>query len=88
MRCRESCVVISCGRCDDEALWAQLNKAYTAAQVHNHTPAEIKSFLDGLEPAPLGVVPAQSWRAGLHEALTAPPGPVYVLAGVARKPTA
>ena len=24
-----SCVVISCGRCDDEALWAQLSKAYT-----------------------------------------------------------
>lgn len=83
-----SCVVISCGRCDDEALWAQLNKAYTAAEVHNHTLAEIESFLDGLEPAPLGVVPAQSWRADLHEAPTAPPGPVYVLAGVARRPTA
>ena len=83
-----SCVVISCGRCDDEALWAQLNKAYIAAEVHNHTPAEIEGFLDGLEPVSPGVIPAQSWRAGWHGAPVAPPGPVYVLAGVARKPTA
>jgi hypothetical protein len=83
-----SCVVISCGRCDDEALWTQLNKAYTAAEVHNHTAAEIEGFLDGLEPVPPGVVPAQSWRGGWHDAPAAPPGPVYVLAGVARKPAA
>jgi len=79
-----SYVVISCGRCDDEALWAQLNKAYTAAEVHNHAQAEIEGFLDGLEPVPPGVVPAQSWRGGWHGAPAAPPGPVYVLAGVAR----
>ena len=83
-----SCVVISCGRCDDEALWAQLNKAYAAAEVHNHTPAEIEGFLDGLEPVPPGVVPAQSWRGGWRDAPAAPPGLVYVLAGVARKPAA
>ena len=81
-----SCVVISCGRCDDEALWAQLSKAYTAAEVHNHTPAEIERFLGGLGLVPPGVVPAQSWRAGWHGAPAAPPGPAYVLAGVARKP--
>jgi hypothetical protein len=83
-----SCVVISCGRCDDEALWAQLCQAYTAAKVHNHPPADIERFLDGLEPAPPGVVPAQSWRGDWHDAPATPPGPVYVLAGVARKPTA
>jgi len=83
-----SCAVISCGRCDDEALWAQLSKAYTAAEVHNHTQAEVERFLDGLEPAPPGVVPAQSWRGNWHDAPATPPGPVYVLAGVARKPTA
>ena len=83
-----SCVVISCGRCDDEALWAQLSKAYTAAKVHNHAPAEIEKFLDGLEPAPPGVVPAQSWRGDWHDTPVTPPGPVYVLAGVARKPAA
>jgi len=83
-----SCAVISCGRCDDEALWAQLSKAYTAAEVHNHTQAEVEGFLDGLELAPPGVVPAQSWRGNWHDAPATPPGPVYVLAGVARKPTA
>jgi hypothetical protein len=83
-----SCVVISCGRCDDEALWAKLSKAYTAAEVYNHTPAVIEGFLDGLEPVPPGVVPAQGWRGGRHDAPTAPPGPVYVLAGLARMPNA
>jgi len=34
------------------------------------------------------VVPAQSWRGNWHDAPATPPGPVYVLAGVARKPTA
>ena len=83
-----SCVVISCGRCDDEALWTQLCQAYNATMVHNHPPAEIETFFDGLEPAPPGVVPAQSWRGDRHDAPAAPPGPVYVLAGVARKPIA
>jgi S-adenosyl methyltransferase len=83
-----SCVVISSGRCDDEALWAQLSKAYIAAEVHNHPPAEIERFLNGLGLVPPGVVPAQSWRGGWHDAPAAPPGPVYVLAGVARKPAA
>ena len=81
-----SYVVISCGRCDDETLWTQLNQACTAAEVHNHTPTEIEGFLHGLEPIPPGVVPAQSWRGGSHDAPLAPPGPMYVLAGVARKP--
>ena len=81
-----SYVVISSVRCDDEALWAKLSEGYTAADVYNHTPAEIEGCLDGLETVSLGVVPAHGWRAGTHDASAAPPGPVYVLAGVARKP--
>lgn len=81
-----SCVVISCGRCDDQALWAQLSRAYTAAEVYNHTPAEFEGFLDGLELVAPGVVPTQSWRPGWHDTPATSPGPVYVLAGVARKP--
>ena len=81
-----SYVVISCVRCDDEALWAKLSAGYTAADVYNHTPAEIEGCLDGLETVSLGVVPAHGWRAGSPDASAAPPGPVYVLAGVARKP--
>jgi len=83
-----SCVVISCGRCDDQALWARLSRAYTAAEVHNHAPAQIGRFLGGLGLVPPGVVPAQSWRGGWPGAPAAPPGPVYVLAGVATKPAA
>jgi len=83
-----SCVVISCVRCDDEALWTKLSQAYTAADVYNHTSAEIEGCLDGLETVSLGVVPAHGWRAGSPDAPATPPGPVYVLAGVARKPAA
>ena len=36
-----SCVVISCGRVDDEGLWAKLREAYTAADCYNHAPAEV-----------------------------------------------
>jgi len=83
-----SYVVISCVRCDDEALWAKLSQAYTATKAYNHTPAEIEGFLDGLETVSLGIVPAHGWRGDSHDAPATPPGPVYVLAGVARKPAA
>lgn len=80
-----SCVVISCGRCDDEALWVKLREACTSADVYNHAPAEVAGFLAGLEPVPPGIAPAQSWRGGWHDAPAIPPGPAYALAGVARK---
>jgi S-adenosyl methyltransferase len=81
-----SCVVISSVRCPDETLWAQLSRAYTAAEVYNHTPAESQGFLDGLELVPPGLVAAQSWRAGWHDVPATSPGPVYVLGALARKP--
>jgi S-adenosyl methyltransferase len=81
-----SYVVISCGRCDDEALWEQLREAYTAAELYNHSPAELAGFLDGLEPVPPGIAAAQGWRGGWNDAPVTPPGPAYVLAAVARKP--
>lgn len=80
-----SCIVISCGRCDDEALWNQLRDAYTAAEVHNHTPAEIERFLGGLEVVPPGLVPAQNWRGGWNDVPSTSPESVYVLVGIARK---
>ncbi len=81
-----SYAVISCGRCDDEELGKRLNGAYTAASLHNHTPAEVAGFLAGLELVPPGLTAAQSWRGGWHDVPVTPPGLVYVLAGVARKP--
>lgn len=80
-----SIVVMSCFRCDDEALWRELSEAYTAADAWNHAPRTIIGFLDGLELVPPGLVPAQSWRGGWHDVPSAPPGPAYVLAGIARK---
>jgi S-adenosyl methyltransferase len=35
-----SCVIISCGRYDDEALWKQLSEAYIAADSYNHAPGQ------------------------------------------------
>ncbi len=45
----------------------------------------MKSFLGALEPVPPGLAVAQGWRAGWHDAPATPPGPVYILAGVAKK---
>lgn len=81
----DSYMVISCGRCEDEALWKQLSEAYTAADLYNHSPADLAEFLGGLELVPPGLVAAQSWRGGWHDVPATPPGPVYVLAGVAKK---
>jgi hypothetical protein len=81
-----SLVVVSCGRCDDEAPWAKLREAYTAADLHNHSPAEVEGFLGGLELVPPGVVAAPSWRGGWHDVPVTPPGPVYVLSAAALKP--
>jgi len=79
-----SCLVISCGRCDDQALWHQLREAYTAASVYNHAPADVEGFLADLEFVPPGLVAAQNWRVESNGASTSP-GSVYVLAGIARK---
>jgi S-adenosyl methyltransferase len=81
-----SYVAISCGRCDDEALWKQLREAYTAADAHNHAPTEVAGFLDGLEVVPPGLTAAQNWRGGWHDAPAASAGPASVLGCVARKP--
>ena len=80
-----SCVVVSCGRCDDEALWNQLKDAYTAASAYNHSPADVEGFLAGLQLVPPGLVAAQNWRGGQNDAPATSPDSVYVLAGMARK---
>jgi len=80
-----SCVVISCARWDDEVLWKELSEAYTDAGSYNHAPAEITGFLECLKLVPPGLVAAQNWRGGWHHVPAAVPGPVYVLAGVAKK---
>lgn len=80
-----SLMVVSCWRSEDEALWRQLGEECTAAPAYNHAPGEVEAFLDGLELIPPGLAAAQNWRGGWHDIPAAPPAPVYVLAGVARK---
>jgi len=80
-----SCIVISCGRCDDQTLWDQLRDVYMAASAYNHARADVEGFLAGLELVPPGLVAAQNWRGGSNDAPSTMPGSVYVLAGMARK---
>jgi hypothetical protein len=64
----DSCVAVSCGRRDDEAMWQQLSEAYTAA-AYNHTPAEVAGFPAGLELVPRG---SPRRRAGAAAGMTCP----------------
>jgi O-methyltransferase involved in polyketide biosynthesis len=78
-----SCLIISVAHFDDEGIGKQLAQEYTAAEWHNHTPADVASFFAGLDMAGPGVTEAQTWRPWQTE-------PVmrrrdgHVLAGVAR----
>jgi len=82
-----SCLIISVARYDDEMLSKRMSAEYTAANWHNHSPADVVSFFAGLDLVGPGVTEAQTWRAWMPE-------PVmrhrdgHVLAGVARKPQA
>jgi hypothetical protein len=77
-------VVVSVGR-NDPRMWAQVRENYTAAVLHNHGRDEAASFFAGLELVPPGLVPAHTWRAGMTTVPGTPPGPAYVLGGVAVK---
>lgn len=49
-----SALVISVGRNDDPAMWAQVRERYTAAVLHNHGRDEALSFFEGLDLVPPG----------------------------------
>lgn len=80
-----SVLVVSVGRNDDSQMWAQVREKYTAAVLHNHGEKEALSFFDGLDLVPPGLALADAWRAGLTTGPKTPPGPAYVLGGVAVK---
>jgi O-methyltransferase involved in polyketide biosynthesis len=80
-----SALVISAGRNDDPQMWAQVREQYTAGVLHNHGREELLSFFDGLDLVPPGLVLAHAWRAGMPAVPGTPPGPAYVLGGVAVK---
>jgi len=53
--------------------------------LHNHGRDEVLSFLGGLDVIPPGLALADAWRAGMASVTDRPPGPAYVLGGVAVK---
>jgi len=59
--------------------------AYTAAQIHIHSPEEIQGFFGGLDLLPPGVVPVRSWSDG-DPTPNLKPRTATFLAGVAGKP--
>jgi O-methyltransferase involved in polyketide biosynthesis len=79
-----SCLAISVARYDDEIRGKRMSAEYTAANWHNHSPADVVSFFAGLDLVGPGVTEAHTWRAWMPE-------PVmrhregHVLAGVARR---
>ena len=79
-----SFVIISCGS-GNRSESANFTSEYTAARVYIHSLDEIRSFFDGLDLVPPGVVPVRLWTGDTpapdHKAPTA-----TFLAGVARKP--
>jgi hypothetical protein len=80
-----SMVAVSVVVNDDEVLWKQLQSAYTAGTLYNHSLADVASFLDGLELVPPGVGLAHTWRGGMPDPGLVPAGPAYVVAAAARK---
>jgi hypothetical protein len=59
-------------------------RAAYVAETHNHTAADMASFLHGLDLVPPGVAPARGWKAGWKDS-PGPDGPVYVLGAVGVK---
>jgi hypothetical protein len=78
-----SFMAISVACYDDEALDKRLSAEYTAATWHNHSRADVESFLAGLELVGPGVTEAGTWRPWMPEpVLRRRDG--HVLAGVGR----
>jgi S-adenosyl methyltransferase len=80
-----SMFVISCIRVDDAGLRDRLARAFTAAEVWNHTRGQVAGFLGGLELIDPGLVVARTWRGGMPDPHLSPGAPAYVLGAVARK---
>ena len=59
--------------------------AYTAARIYIHSREEIRSFFDGMELVPPGVVPVRLWH-GDGPALDQQTPTATFIGGVARKP--
>lgn len=81
-----SAVAITCLACDDPSLRGEIAAACTPARVHAFTWGEFEGLFGGLELVPPGIAPAVHLRPGWAEVPVTPPGPVYLLGGIARAP--
>lgn len=80
-----SVIAVSTLCCADEELFGRTRKAYTPAELYNHSREQTAGFLGGLEVIPPGVVVGRAWRGGMPDPGLRPGGPVYVLAGAAKR---
>lgn len=78
-----SYVIISVGTGEDDVA-TPFRAAYTAASLYIHTPDEVKTFFDGLELVPPGLVPARGWEGGARRKRLSAQRPTF-LAGVGCK---
>lgn len=81
-----SVIAVSVPRVDDPASFARVQDLWPG-ELHNHTRAEIASFLHGLELVPPGLVLARGWRGEMPQADVQPGAQrTYVLGATAYKP--
>jgi O-methyltransferase involved in polyketide biosynthesis len=78
-----SYVIISVGTGEDEVA-TPFRAAYTAASLYIHSADEIRTFFDGLELVPPGLVPGRGWQGGAQRKQLPARRPTF-LAGVGRK---
>jgi len=79
-----SYLVISVGSGDDQT-GGRLAREYRAGTLHNHSPAQISGFFDGLDLVLPGLTDAATWVPGLPGQPLSPQIGGHILVGVARK---
>jgi SAM-dependent methyltransferase len=79
-----SYLVISVGSGDDQT-GGRLAREYRAGTLHNHSPAQISGFLDGLDLVLPGLTDAATWVPGQPGQQPSPQIGGHILVGVARK---
>jgi SAM-dependent methyltransferase len=79
-----SYLVISVGSGDDRT-GGRLAREYRAGTLHNHSPAQISGFFDGLDLVLPGLTDAATWVPGLPGQPPSPQIGGHILVGVARK---
>jgi SAM-dependent methyltransferase len=79
-----SYLVISVGSGDDQT-GGRLAREYRAGTLHNHSPAQVSGFFDGLDLVLPGLTDAAIWVPGLPGQPQSPQIGGHILVGVARK---